>query len=292
MSDRDGCRYGMPAIGCGTSEGFVLAVLFLLLAILSIFASVRTIARRNRDGIWGHCLAFWLTMTIWSLFRCVIATVPFDFSLLGIAVMRAVVNSQLFLLPLSTGLLTFYRCLSLYQIQRGRRFVFARTMFVVFLGVYLIISVVVTAANRSDPSELVRSMGIWLAATDSLILIFALFGSFKTFRTLMPRPTKLTMFLDAGVVFFIFLYLVRVMLSALLAVGMNPIIEYIKGQGITPGSRAVNLLAALFGEAFIAAMMCGGIAVLQWKEDQIIAFVRDRRHGSDTAVIDWPLTAR
>jgi hypothetical protein len=49
------------------------------------------------------------------------------------------------------------------------------------------------------------------------------------------------------------------------------------------------LLVALFGEGFTAAMMSGGIAVLQSKEAQIIAFVRDRRHGTDTAVIDWPM---
>jgi heme/copper-type cytochrome/quinol oxidase subunit 2 len=83
---------------------------------------------------------------------------------------------------LLVGLLTFYRCPSLYQIQRSFRFVFVWTMFIVFLSVCLVIAVVVTAANRTDPPELVRSMGIWLAATDALILIFALFGRFKTFR--------------------------------------------------------------------------------------------------------------
>jgi hypothetical protein len=52
----------------------------------------------------------------------------------------------------------------------------------------------------------------------------------------------------------------------------------------------VTLLVALFGEGFTAAMVWGGIAVLQSKEAKVIAFVRDRRHGTDTAVIDWLMT--
>jgi hypothetical protein len=272
---------------------FVLTILFLLLAVLSSVATYRTVRNRCSEGIWVLATSFWVPMVIWSLFRCVTFTVPFHYTVANAMVVFKVLNSELFLIPISVGVFIFYRCLTLFQNPRARHFIFFRLEFGIFLSVYLIIGAVVCIANRSDPDELERSMGIWLAATDLVVFIFASVPSVRLFRSISFAAKIITSnfirFINMGIGIFVVVYLLRLAFDCCMAVARNPVADFIYAEKPGGGHRTAALFCELGLEGFAAGLMMAAVWVLQKAESCLVARVRSVKEASDQSILDWTL---
>jgi hypothetical protein len=144
-------------------------------------------------------------------------------------------------------------------------------MICLFLLVYLAIASVVAGANRSDPAELVRSMGIWLVATDLFVLSASLMPSRRVFR--LVWPTKRSPIVAAAV--FAVVCGLRIVVGAAAAAGAE-ILNFIRKQ-------EVMIVADIVLEAAPAALAAAAVLALQ---ASATAPVRER---SRTGILDVPL---
>jgi hypothetical protein len=289
------CRFAMPAIGCDRPEMFFLTIFFLVLAVISSVATYRTVRNRCSEGIWVLATSFWVPMGTWSIFRCVTFTIPFRYSVADAAVVLKVVNSELFLIPMSVGVFIFYRCLTLFQNPRAGHFTFFRLEFGIFLSVYLIIGTVVCIANHNDPAELDRSMGMWLAATDLIIVIFASVPSPRLFRSISFAAKMMTgnfmRFVNVGVAVFVLIYSFRLAFDGCAAFARNPVADFIYTERPHGGNRTAALFCELILEGFAAALMMAAVWVLQKAESSLVARVISIKETSDRSVLEWTLSS-
>jgi hypothetical protein len=150
------------------------------------------ICGRSRGCIWAPSVWFWAALGIWALFRSIAATVPFDYTARTASIVLVVVNGQLFLVAVSIGVLSLCQCASFYRRATRDPFAFHRATICVFLLVSLAIAAVVAGANRSDPPELARPMGIWVAATGLFVPSAAVIPSRRVFRRVLPAKRSST----------------------------------------------------------------------------------------------------
>jgi hypothetical protein len=291
-SDSVACRHALPALGCNCPEMFVATFVFLAMALASVALCTATICHHDPAGPWGTCVVFWASMAAWTCFRLVLVTLPFDYSLMSYKILCMSVNSVLFLTPLAIGVLIFCRSYFLYHFLRRQRFVFYRAIYLVTLYVYVIIAITFTVANRSDPIEISRAMGLWVAATDLIVLVLSAVPGFQLFCTLLPRIDresntgtllpKITMSLFAA------LFVARLISSTTTALGVNKLLGYVNnGEIVTANKRVAALFVILVFESTPSVLMMVAVIVLQLNEDRLVRRMQQVLERSDVTIVEY-----
>jgi hypothetical protein len=291
-SDSVACRHALPALGCNYGEMFTATSVFFVMAIISLASCIATICRHDPAGPWVTCVVFWASMTLWTCFRLVLVTVPFDYTLITYKILSMSLNSVLSLAPLAIGVLIFSRSFFLYHFLRRKRFVFYRTTYFVTLLVYVIIAAAFTVANRSDPIEISRSMGLWLSATDLIILVLSAVPGFQLFCSLLLRMDEGndtgTLLPKVTMALFLVIFIGRLILNITTAMGVNKLLNYVSdGEIVTINKRVAALFVILVFEATPSALMMVAVIVLQRNEDKLVKRMQQMLERSDLTIVEY-----
>jgi hypothetical protein len=291
-SDSAACRHALPALGCNYPEMFTATAVFFAITLISLASCIATVCRHDPAGPWVTCVVFWASMTAWACFRLVLVTFPFGYSLITYKILCMSVNSILFLTPHAIGVLIFCRSFFLYHFLRRKRFVFYRTTYLVTLFVYVIIAAAFTAANRSDPNEVSRAMGLWLAATDLIILVLSAVPGFQLFCALLPRmdveTDRRTLIPKVTMSLFVILFIGRFVSNTTTALGVNKLLDYVSdGEIVTINKRVAALFVILVFESTPSALMMVAVIVLQRNEDGLVKRMQQMLERSDLTIIEY-----
>jgi hypothetical protein len=297
------CLNAMPGIGCGLPESFILGIVYLLTSALCLVFMVHGRIGRSRSAILEETfkirLLFWISMFIWTLFRSITSIVPFPYNEMSYEITSVVTNDVLSLIPLSLAILIICQILFSFEDPGSRRTVFFRITFCIYLTAFLLIALVVTLANNDDATELHRSMSLWRASTNTIILLFFMLPGLQLFKTVLkyekPEGDNRVVIAQFAITFFLLAFCVRVLYDILTYAGANPLQNYMNGENvkskrIPPGGvRALTFLGYVFLEVVPSLLIMLAVRFLRFLESRYSEKRATVRERSNSSVLDWPL---
>ena len=208
------CKLASPALGCGVIESWILSILFLAslgLCVLSLIKSTK-----KKDAIF-----FYVTLSLWNAFMVTTLVFPFDYTEWVFELITNT-NYMLILVPYSVAILIMCGLLFDLASTGARKTQFFQIVFAVFLVAFMTIGVVLSAVNKDDQEEMRRSISLWRAATDLVIVIVMAVVVAKLSRSRkLVRGSALAFFVVVGA---------RIALNVAGWTGNNPMLNYIIRQ--------------------------------------------------------------
>jgi hypothetical protein len=238
---------------CGFPEITLLGCLYCVLAVISIFLlylTVRGILSGRQGGhgsLFNQITLFWIFLTIWQLHGAAVLLVHFDWTPITFRLCGPTLKHLLIFFSMCMMILVLFDLLFKFHNPGTNATVFFRSLFLLFLGTFIIIGVILSIFGPANESEAERSMALWCAATDFVIVIFFAMPAWSllqaaTYPMVQPEDYCCVQFCKVGIAVFVILFSGRVLWNATNFFHIN-YIENWEGQAkgeLDVGRRIIN----------------------------------------------------
>lgn len=175
------CRNPMPGIRCNLWESYILAVLFLICAFVSIFFLIKHFPKTQKKcRIFDQTVLFWFSLAIWQLYRFTVTLVPFHWDPQSFSLFFTAFNHFLLFIPMCLVILILFDLLFTYRNPGTNAIFFFRSLFMIFLVTFLVIGLILCFLDvdgHGDDPEM--SLTLWCACTDLVLALFFIFPALK-----------------------------------------------------------------------------------------------------------------
>jgi hypothetical protein len=249
--------------------------LLLLSAILLLFAFFCIAKLTKSCHTLDYSPHFWLCLSLWLAFRGTWLAIHVDDVLLS-HILDIFVSSVLQFLAFSAALILITQAHLQSISGRDARVRFFRAAFPISWLTSALVGAVFTVVTRGAADELIRSLVLWRAGTDVVVVVFAAIPGMHLFWRTLPRAASRASacFERAGFVFFLAVGILRLAADTATAAGAKLFrcgLARASGDCTAISGRAQAAVACFLNDAVLGMLAAAAVDAIERNWGSVLA---------------------